>query len=76
MRSIRSRSSLVLRPSQLRHQHNGAFLQGGHQLGQLRPIGPDAANFLAVDGLGAGSLQGLELTGEVLVLGRHAGISR
>jgi hypothetical protein len=32
----------------------------------LRPIGPGAADLLAVDGLGAGGLQGLELAGEVL----------
>ena len=73
MRSIRSKSSRVLRPSLSNFvtQHHVPGLERGHQLRQLRPIGPRAAYILPMDRFGRGGLQGLELTGQMLILRAH-----
>jgi len=63
------------KPVQLADRHYVAGLERGHELGELMPVRPGAADLLAVDALSASGLQLLDLTGEVLVLGADPGVS-
>ena len=77
MCSISSSNSLVDRPSRssLVTTTMSPGVELRHQLGKLRPIGPDAAYLLAKDSLGAGMLERFELAGQVLVLGANPRVS-
>jgi hypothetical protein len=61
---------------EFRHHHRVAGLQRRYKLNQLRPIGPDARDLLAVNVIAAGRLQGGELSGQVLVLRDDTGVSK
>src|SRR6516162_3966383 len=52
-------------PVELGDQDDVAGLEAGHQLGQLRPICPGAADLLAIDCLGASGLERLKLAGQM-----------
>ena len=56
------------KPVEFCDQHHVTGLQGRHQLRQLRPIGPGAADFLPEYRVGAGRLQRLQLARIVLIL--------
>jgi hypothetical protein len=70
MRSIRSSSSRVERPSRssLVTITTSTGLERGHEFRQLRPVGANARHFLAIDRAATRRLQRLKLPGKVLVL--------
>src|SRR5262249_6685741 len=57
-------------PVEFGDDHNVTGGKRSNQLGELRPVGPDAADLLAIDCIGSGSLGGCKLARQLLVLRR------